>query len=339
MATLLDVSSKAGVSIATVSRTINKPSSVTPMTRHKVQAAIDALGYRPSRVARRLRVEHGSTHILGVIIPDIQNPFFAELVRGIEDVAQTNGYTLILANVDEDPVRQSRCLETLRTESVDGVIFPPVTGENTSIRMLHEAGIPVVCVDRRMDTLECDTVVTDNIAGAKKAVTHLIQLGHRRIGYIGGMPIVSSSRERRMGYETALQEHGIPIDPDLICEGTRSKEQGRTLTHALMDISHPPTALLAGNNLMTLGVMATLRERQITIPEQVALVGYDDLPWNLALALNPPPTTVRQPTYQIGCRATRLLLSRIEEPQRPPTLVVLQPELKIRASCGSYITQ
>lgn len=339
MATLLDVSSKAGVSTATVSRTINQPSTVTPLTRSKVQEAIDALGYRPSRVARRLRVERGKTHILGVIIPDIQNPFFAELVRGIEDIAQTNGYTLILANVDEDPMRQSQCLETMRTESVDGIIFPPVTGENASIKMLHEAGIPVVCVDRRMDALECDTVVADNTTGAQNAVSHLIRLGHRRIGYVGGMPIISSSRERRIGYETALQEHGIPIEAELICEGTRSKEQGRALTRALMNLKHPPTALLTGNNLMTLGVMATLRELQIAIPEEVALVGYDDLPWNLALALDPPPTTVRQPTYELGCRATQLLLSRIEEPQRPPSLVVLQPELRVRASCGSYVTQ
>ena len=204
--------------------------------------------------------------------------------------------------------------------------------------MLSDARIPVVCVDRRMDTLECDTVVADNIAGARNAVSHLIQLGHRRIGYVGGMPIVSSSRERRIGYEAALREHGIPIEADLIREGTRSKEQGRALTHALMNLDNPPTALLAGNNLMTLGVMATLRELQIKIPEQVALVGYDDLPWDLALALNPPPTTVRQPTYNLGCQSIKLLLSRIEEPQRPPLLVVLQPELKIRASCGNYLT-
>lgn len=333
MVGLKDVARIAGVSVSTVSRVLTASPLVNEDTRARVQQAIDALGYRPSRVARRLRRDPARASLIGLVVPDIQNPFFADVVRGVEGVARRHGYVVFLGNSDEDRETERRHLELMRAESVDGLILPPSAEAEPEVTALAGAGVPVVCVDRRLGGDVLDTVVADNVRGAYEAVAHLVRLGHRRIGFIGGRPGLSTSLERRQGYTEALDANGIVLDPSLVREGDSRQATGRRLTRELLDLPSAPTALLVGNNLMTLGALEAIHLLELRIPEDVAIIGYDDMPW--ALALNPPLTAVRQPGYEMGRCAAELLLQRILHPGRPPTVHVLRPELVVRRSCGA----
>jgi len=333
MATLEDVAREADVSVSTVSRALNDSEKVHPDTKAHVKAVAEELGYRPSRVARRLRLTDGKASLLGLVIPDIQNPFFADVTRGVEDVAQTNDYGLLLSNSDEDAEKQRLALDILRTEDVDGVIVPPVSTDDPAVMQLIEDGIAVVCVDRRLRDARVDTILSDNRQGAYEAVSHLIDLGHERIGFIGGIPHISTLTERREGYEQALRDHGLPVDPTLILEGDVRRERGKVFAEQLLSLERPPTALFTGNNLTTLGALAALNENGVSVPDEMAVVGYDDVPW--PMALNPPPTVVDQPGYEMGRRAADILLERLRAPNRSSTTVTLQPKLIVRRSCGA----
>jgi DNA-binding LacI/PurR family transcriptional regulator len=329
---LKDVARLAGVSMATVSRVLTRPELVNPATRDRVRNAADALHYRPSRVARRLRRQTARANLLGLIVPDIQNPFFADVVRGVENVAQQHGYMVFLGNSDEDRAKEQRYLELMRAESVDGLTLLPSSDIEPIVAEFASAGIPVVCVDRRLPTVNVDTVIADNVRGAYEAVEHLLRVGHRRIGFLQGRAQLSTSRERRQGYRRALEAAGLEFDDALVREGDSRPESGRTLTHELLTQERPPSALLVGNNPMTLGALEAIHRLGLRIPEDVAIIGYDDMPW--ALAFEPPLSAVRQPGYEIGRRATELLLQRIADPTRSTTLLLLQPELVVRRSCG-----
>lgn len=331
--TLRDVARLTGVSVSTVSRVLNGSKLVNESTRRIVLRAIDSLGYQPSRVARRLRAEKGLANLIGVIIPDIQNPFFADVVRGVEDVARQHGYMVFLGNSDEDTRKERVYLDLMRAESVDGLILPPISEKDEAGSEIAQSGIPMVCVDRRLARVTVDTVVVDNVRGAYEAVEHLVRLGHRRIGFIGGRPEISTSRERFEGYTKALRDHGMEVDSSLARHGDSRQASGRRATEALLDLPQPPTAVFVGNNLMTLGSLEAIHLRDLRIPHDIAIVSYDDMPW--ALALDPPLTAVRQPGYEIGRQAMDLLLQRIKDPSRSTTLVVLQPELIVRKSCGT----
>jgi DNA-binding LacI/PurR family transcriptional regulator len=332
---LEDVARAAGVSISTVSRALTRPELVNANTLARVRRIIAESGFRPSRVARRLRAVRGPTNLVGLVIPDIQNPFFADLVRGVEDVAQTHGYVTLLANSDERAEKEAQSLDVMRAESVDGVILPPVSGGGEAVATLTEAGIPVVYVDRRPRRVTADTVVIDNERGAREATEHLLHLGHRRIGLIQGLPGLSTSRERLAGYQAALHDAQVPVDPQLIGAGDSRQAGGRRLTHQLLTGARPPTALVVSNGLMTLGALEALHRLGARVPEDVALVGFDDMPW--ALAVDPPLTVVRQPAEAMGRRAMELLLRRITEPAREVQVVSLQPELVVRGSCGTAL--
>lgn len=333
MPTLKDVAREADVSISTVSRVFNDPEKVRPDTQQRVREAAEALDYKPSRVARRLRLEDGKASLLGLVIPDIQNPFFADVARGVEDVAQAHDYALLLSNSDEDPDKQQVAVDTLKTEDVDGVIVPPVSMNDPEVTRLVESDIAVVCVDRRMENARVDTILSDNRQGAYDAVAHLIALGHERIGFIGGIARISTLTERREGYEAALRDHDLPVDSTLVKEGESHRERGKDHTEALLHLDRPPTALFTGNNLTTLGALAALSQHNVRVPEDMALIGYDDVPW--AQALNPPPTVMDQPGYEMGSRGAELLLQRLDAPDRSPTTVTLQPKLIVRQSCGA----
>jgi DNA-binding LacI/PurR family transcriptional regulator len=330
---LEDVARAAGVSASTVSRVLTRPELVNAETRTRVQQTIAQTGFRPSRVARRLRASRGPTSLVGLVIPDIQNPFFADVARGVEDVAQAHGYVTVLANSDEDAEKERRYLDVMRAESVDGIILPPVSGGEDAAARLADAGIPLVYVDRRPRRIMGDTVVIDSERGARDATEHLLRLGHRRIGFVGGRPQLSTSRERLEGYRHALQDAAVPFDAALVAEGDSRQASGERCTRALLAGGRPPTALLVSNNMMTLGALVAIHDLGRRIPDDVALVGYDDMPW--ALAANPPLTVVRQPAQAMGRRAMELLLRRVAEPARAFELVALQPELVVRRSCGA----
>jgi LacI family transcriptional regulator/LacI family repressor for deo operon, udp, cdd, tsx, nupC, and nupG len=330
MASLQEVAQRARVSIATVSRVLNKSHKVVPETRAAVEQALLDLGYRPSRVARRLRMNSGRAHLVGLIIPDIQNPFYAEIARGVEDVAYANEYALILCNSDERLDKERFYLDVMRAEWVDGIVLPPFDDTDAGVVEMVKTGIPVVCVDRSHGRVKTDLVEVDNYQGALEAVRHLMERKHKSIALIEGRTQVSTSRERRRGYLDALAEQGITPRKELMRAGDFKQESGRILTNELLDLRRPPTALFVCNNLMTVGALGALHQRSVRVPAEVAVVGFDDLPW--AEALDPPPTVVRQPAYEVGRQAMELLLKRIMEPNRPAVTVRLRPELVIRKS-------
>ncbi len=339
---LKDVARVAGVSVSTVSRVLTGSPLVNAETRTRVQLAMDSLQYRPSRVARRLRRDSARANLIGLIVPDIQNPFFAELVRGVERVAHQHGYMVFLGNTDEDGAKELEYVQLMRAESVDGLILPPSSDLHEIVAKLTSAGLPIVCVDRRLPDVSVDTVVADNEQGAYMATDHLLRIGHRHIGFIGGRAHLSTSAERLAGYTRALREHGVPFDARLVRDGDSRQGSGSALTRELLSRDlldregsgrELPTALLVGNNLMTLGALETIHLMGLRIPDDVAIVGYDDMPW--ALALNPPLTAVRQPGFEMGERAAELLLQRLDDPSRETAVVTLQPTLIARQSCGA----
>jgi LacI family transcriptional regulator/LacI family repressor for deo operon, udp, cdd, tsx, nupC, and nupG len=218
----------------------------------------------------------------------------------------------------------------MRDESVDGIVLPPFDETDAAVIEMVKTGLPVVCVDRALTKVTTDLVEVDNYRGAFEGVTHLIAKGHRNIGLIEGRIQVSTSRERRRGYVDALAAAGLPLRKDLIRGGDFKQESGRVLAGELLDLKKPPTALFVCNNLMTVGALAAARQRGLRVPKEIALVGFDDLPW--AEALDPPLTVVRQPAYEVGKQAMELLLKRIIEPARPPVTMRLLPELVVRRS-------
>jgi DNA-binding LacI/PurR family transcriptional regulator len=330
MASLQEVARRARVSIATVSRVLNGSDKVVPETRSTVERALRDLGYRPSRVARRLRMKDGHAHLVGLIIPDIQNPFYAEIARGVEDAAYAARYALLLCNSDENPEKERFYLDVMCDESVDGIVLPPFDETDRAVADILTQNIPVVCVDRSLSNVKTDLVEVDNYEGALQAVNHLLEKGHKSIGLIEGRPHVSTSRERRRGYLDALAARDIAPRKDLMRAGDFKQESGRLLASELLALKRPPTALFVCNNLMTVGALAALHQRGLRVPQDVAVVGFDDLPW--AEALDPPLTVVRQPAYEVGQQAMELLLRRIAEPSRSPVTMRLRPELVVRRS-------
>ena len=331
MSNLTDVARAAGVSIATVSRVISHPEKVTSRTQLEVCKAMKELDYQPNRVARRLRQRGGKRHLLGLIIPDIQNPFFAEIARGVEDVAYANQFAVMLCNSDEDLKKESFYLDVMRAESVDGVILPPINDRDPAVTKMAESGMPIVTVDRSLSDSTIDKVEVDNRQGTFDAVAHLIKIGHRRIGLITGRSNVSTARDRKLGYEQALAANEIPVDPDYIRTGDYKQASGVALADELLTLPVPPTALFVANNLMAVGAIEAIHKRGLKIPSDVAIIGFDDLPW--ADVFDPPLSVVKQPAYEVGRAAAELLLKRLGNPKLPPARLQLRPRLILRKSC------
>jgi LacI family transcriptional regulator len=327
---LVDVAKRANVSISTVSRTITQSGTISEETQEVVRRAMRELGYKPNRVARRLRAQGGKRHLIGLIIPNIQNSFFADLARGVEDVAYKNNYAVMLCNYDEDPKKELFYLDVMQAEQVDGIILPPAHEEDADVQRVRQSGIPVVCVDRSLTDPTIDKVEVDNAQGAFEAVQHLIVRGHRRIGLISGPGDTSTGRERLEGYRRAHAQAGLEVDENLIRFGDYKQQSGREISDALLSLPQAPTALFACNNLMMIGALETIFARGLKIPKQVAIIGYDDLP--LAAVFDPPLTVVQQPAYEVGQRAAELLLKRLEDPSCSIGNLRLSPKLIIRNS-------
>lgn len=331
VASLNDVAKKAQVSIATVSRVINNHANVNPETRLKVEQAIKALKYQPNRVAKRLRNKNASSNLLGVLIPDIQNPFYVEVLRGIEDVAYENKYALIMCNFSQDEKKEKLYLDILQSESIDGLIAAPTSEHDQKVIDLVKKGLPIVCVDRGLVGVDVDVIMVENRSGAFTAVNHLINSGYKRIAYISGLPQIPSSRQREKGYLDALGVNNIPVDRTLIKYGDSRHESGVKLCEELLDLPQPPDAIFTGNNLITLGALETIHKRGLQIPADVAIIGFDDMYWSISL--NPPLTAVKQPAYEIGKRAAEQLIFRINDPSRPTVSMIMKTELMLRNSC------
>lgn len=331
--TIQDVARRAGVSSATVSRVINNSGYISQNARDQVEKAMKELEYNPSRVARRLRVTDGDRKLFGLLIADIQNPFYVDVIRGVEEMAFTRDYAVYPCNFAQDIKKEKVYLDILQSEAIDGLIVTPYHEEDELVKSLVHEGFPIVCVDRNLSNVDVDVVVVDNKAGTYRAIKHLIQLGHKRIGFIGGLYSIPTSRHRKDGYLKALKEHDIPVDKSLIQFGDSKYENGKQLVQNFLDMDEPPTALFTGNNVITLAGLEVIHSRGLKIPDDIAIVGFDDMYWSNSL--NPPLTAVSQPGYEIGRQAARMLFERLNEPNKPPRKIVLNTELMIRKSCGS----
>ncbi|MBI4671174.1 MAG: LacI family DNA-binding transcriptional regulator [Chloroflexi bacterium] len=325
-----DVARRAGVSIATVSRVVNQLPNVRPALRRRVLRAVKELNYEPSRTAQRLRVKR--SHVLGVIVSDIQNPFFTSVVRGIEDTAYQHGYSLVLCNSDEDTAKEKLYIDVMRAEGVAGLIVAPTRQTNTHLRALLQQHIPVVAIDRVLHGKHLDNVMVDNVEGARQAVIHLLELGHRRIGMVSTR-FISTGTERQQGYLNAFQERGLRADRRLIALGAPKPESGYACTRELLNREPRPTAIFVANNMMLVGALSAIREAGLRAPHEISIVGFDDLPW--APLLEPPLTTIAQPTYELGKCAVELALKRIASPDRAAEQVRLKTGLIVRGSTGA----
>ncbi len=334
--TIHDVAKFAGVASVTVSRVINGATNVKAETRAKVERAIEELGYVPNVAARSLRSQQNYT--LALIVTDITTVFWTTVARGVEDAAQSGGYSVLLCNTDENPAKQMKYVDAVLQQRVDGVIIAPYSGDLTHLNKLRDLRIPTVIVDRRVEGWDGDSVRSDSIAGAQALTQHLISVGHRRIAMISGPVGTSTADDRVVGYSLALHKAGISLDPHLIRRGQYQASSGRKLADELFDEGLNPSAIVAANGAIAMGVIEALRDRGMNVPQDVALVCFDETPDMTQFF--PFLTTVTQPAYDIGVNAAQLLLSRIgSETPLYPRHIILPSRLVLRYSCGRFLAQ
>ena len=333
-ATMKDVAAHAAVSVATVSAVLNGNKYVSSGLTQRVRESIKQLGYERNSLAQGLKMQ--TSHAIGLIISDITNPFFTSVVRGVEDVANTRNFSLILGNTDEDLKKEKSYIRLLESKRADGLIVAVTAGSHEYLHAWPAQHLPLVSIDRSLFALGIDSVLVDNVAGACKAVEHLIKLGHRRIGVVTGIPGITTTEERLTGYKQALEAHGIPFDPTLVAVADSRVEGGRFGTLQLLTQGTTrPTAFFVMNGLMVIGALQAITKVGLRCPQDIALVGFDDFEW--AAVMHPRLTTVRQPTYEIGRRAAQLLFERLEKRDSVPQEVRLLPQLIIRESCGASL--
>lgn len=330
--TIADVARAAGVSTATVSRVLNGNTEVNAVLAGRVRAAVSQLAYRPSRIARSLRTRR--TSIWAMIISDIRNPFFTDMVRGVEDVAYANGYSLVLCNAEEDPAKEADYLQLALAEHMAGVILTP-TSATTDVTPLLERGVALVTVDRKLPGGQVDRVLIDNAGGAEMAVSHLVDHGYWRIGCISGRTEVSTGSERLEGYKAGLRAHGIRVSRKLIAYGDFRESGGKAAMDELLARPERPDAVFVANNLMTLGALEAIAEAGLRVPDDIAVVGFDDVAW--AALLRPSLTTIAQPTYEVGAETARMLLQRLGGYAGPARELMLSPALRVRASSAAAL--
>ncbi len=328
--TIGDVAQYARVSRATVSRVLNGNDAVDEDLRTRVLDAVRTLNYTPNRIARRLRKE--SHDVIGLIVSDIQNPHFVSVIKGVEEAAYTNSMNVLLCSTGEDSDRLKNYSEVMRAESVAGLIVVPTCDDDARIfETLREYNIPIVILDRIIDGFQADVVRSNNEDGAYRLVSHLLDHGYRRIAIVH--PNLKTGFERYAGYAAALGKHGITVEPSLVKNSGHHIEDGYTHTRELLASANPPEALFTATNLLTIGALRALRERQFRVPQDIALVGFDDLPWTDEFAV--PVTVVAQQTFQLGKTAVEVLVRRLDDPSLPYVTHNLETELIVRKSCGT----
>ncbi len=328
MASIKDVALRARVSTTTVSHVVNRTRFVSDPVRHEVEAAIRELNYVPSAVARSLK--SNSTKTIGMLIPNCSNPYFAEIVRSVEDHCFGAGYTLILCNTDDEPHRQSAYLQALTEKRIDGMIIIS-TGEGKDFqRMLHGLPIPMVLLDREIDEVNCDLVETAHLQGGLMATEHLIGLGHRRIACLAGPANLNSSAQRIEGWRSALAKAGLAASPELLWHSDFTSQGGFNTMQAILASPLAPTAVFVCNDLMSIGALSAAHQAGIQIPQQMSLIGFDDI--ELAQFASPALTTIAQPKQRIGIAAVDMVLERIQGGRIQARQVILLPELIVRNS-------
>jgi LacI family transcriptional regulator len=344
--TIPDVARAAGVSPATAGRALGGYGPVSEPVRERVLAAAKALGYRPNAVARSMIT--GQTHSLGLVIANVEDPFFARLTRGITDAARAEGFEVLVANTDEDLDLERRAVRIFEDKQVDGILITPTSADEVDhLRAAREQGTSVVLMDRYARGWDVDTVVVDNRRASRRVVRHLLDAGHTRIGLVtGGTPrestsdprqasptrlrLATTATDRIAGYREAFAERGLEPDPRYLRCGGFQREAARDETLGLLAASEPPTAIFATGSLLALGVLEAIREAGRRIPDDISVVSFDDADW--WTVVQPPLSVVAQPLHEIGAVATRTLIQRIRGDESPATTHVLDTEFLSRES-------
>ncbi len=329
MATVVDVAKLAGVSASTASRVFSGRGYVANQTRQKVLQAAKELGYTPNHIARSLRLHR--TKMIGLLISDVENAFYSTIAKNVESAAKEAGYHVVLCNSNDDPEEETEYLNLLEMIQVEGLILTPTAKNHQVLVRLQQKGISVVQIDRQVEGLHADAILVDNEAGAASAVSHLIEAGHERIGILSGSVEVTTGKQRLAGYERALREHGIPLQPELVRSGSFRHDHAIEDARALINIDPAPTAIFAANNILAEACLSVFAELGITVPCDISLVAFDDIKW---MSMKKPLiTTVHQPIAEMARSAAALLLKRLKNPDpMPPNEMIFQPTLIIRES-------
>jgi LacI family transcriptional regulator len=328
-ATMVEVARRAGVSVSTVSHVINETRFVRASTREAVLSAIKKTGYVPNSVARSLTTARSRS--LGLIMTVVTNPYFADVVQGVDEEARRSGYVLLLGDSHEEPDQELRLVRDLHQRRVDGLILAPSAESRRALRYLRERSIPAVLIDRMADA-GFSQVGTENVESTALLVRHLADVGHRRIGMVAGLKGLTTTRERVAGYRLGLERSQLEYDEGLVVDGGSFAEPAHSAVGRLLRLARPPTALVVGNNYMTIGTMAAIRDAGLDVPADVAVVAFDDFEW--ANLFSPRLTTMAQPCREMGASAVRLLLSQLRGPGQAPRSIRLAPRFVHRESCG-----
>jgi LacI family transcriptional regulator len=320
---MVDVARAAGVSLKTVSRVVNDEAGVGPQTSARVVRAIATLGYRPNDIARSLR-RRQRARTIGLVIEDVRNPFYSTIARAVEEVAREQRYMVIVGSSDENAVAERKLVGTLMERRVSGLLLVPAGRDHRYLEVELSLGMPVVFLDRPAGNVEADTILIDNIGGARAATEHLLAQGHRRIGVVGDPPTISTIAERVAGFQQAYARSGLSLDESLIRVGARDVLEAEAAVRELLALADPPTAIFATNNRACVGALRALRQDG----DRAALVGFDD--FELADLLS--VTVIRHQPREMGRRAVELLFARLAGDERPPQRIVLPTELVVRGS-------
>jgi LacI family transcriptional regulator len=339
MTTIRDVAKHAGVAPITVSRVVNNSGYVSQEIRQRVEKSVAELSYVPNSLGPSLRSK--KTYILALILSDITNPFWATVARGVEDACDAHGYYVVLCNTDESQAKQDRYVTVMLRKQVDGFLLVPARSSNETIRTIQEQNIPVVVLDRTVSDADVDTVRCDSEMGAYQITRHLVHRGHQNIAVLSGSLEISTAIDRVAGYQRAIKEAGLSVDEHNIYWGDFGHDAGFEAMKQVLLTRPRPTALVAGNNFIAIGAMHALAEAGLHVPQDMALVSFDEFP--PGLTIEPFFTSVVQPAYQMGYRATELLLSRLSGQTAEPTQEIILPiEIVLRRSSESgtdYISQ
>lgn len=328
MSTIKDVAKLAGVSVATVSHVVNETRFVSEETKQKVLSAMKDLSYKPNAVARSLRRKESK--IIGLVLPDNTNPYFAEIAWSIEYASRNHGYSLILCNSDGDVKKEETYINVLIEKQVDGVILVAAGDSTANFMKLKERNISTVMVDRDSPSVNTDSVQIDNATYGEIATSHLIELGHKKIACITGPRDVTPSFDRVDGYKKAMKLNDLPVPDEYVVKGDFKPQGGYLAACKLLDLEDPPTAIFACNDLMAFGISHAARERDMLVPRDLSVVGFDDI--YLSTYSNPPLTTIKQPRLEMGDEAVNALVLRIKNPDRPARSILLHAELVVRSS-------
>ena len=325
---LKDVASKAGVSVATVSHVVNNTKPVSEKTKARIEAAIKELSYTPNFLAKSLK--ENRSKVIGLIIPDISNYYFTEIASIIEQRLNDAGYNMILCNSNENLELEIQHIQQLKAYMVSGMIIAPTTMDFDYRKLVASQDYPIVFIDRKLSTLQGDSIIADGACAVEEAVSYLIKKGHKRIGFIGANRGLSTTANRFLGYQNAQKKNGIPLDSSLCVFGEPKINPAMSLCSQLFSQTNI-SALLVSSSLMSIGAVQFFTKNNIKIPEQIALIGYDDYIWSTITA--PPLSTIKQPTSEIGYKAAETMLNRLENGNTPITEILLNSEFIIRESC------